>query len=338
MSVYPRGISTLAAIGYRWGIWPIVALYTALPFLTGQAADVPGADAEVVAQWAFSQTWEPHRYYGHLLYFVLRPQTYYFLTPAIIMAPAIFMGTRRWFMAWIWVLFGSAGYLHHMMAGSFLPIINYMIFIPLNLYLLQCISQRNKHHRWLIVSMFTSLMFHGSSGIIIQAGTIVCMIFEMHKIKDWIKIAPLAILALILYAVNHHFAPSAFSDVVKDVYGQNNGWDNYLKVLRMGGILSHYNFANNLAVNWTLFYFGLSVIPAAIVLSIAAMGRARYIRQLACFAILPIGIIIGWVAMPELRPHTFDVVDRAASALSVIIFMGAGLAFSDLLGVSRRAE
>ena len=321
----------------KGGIWFLVALYTVFLYLTSRTTDVPGTDAEVLVDWAFNQTWQPHRYYGHLIYFLLSPQTYYFLTPAIIMIPAIFMGTKRWFIAWIWVLFGSAGYLHHMMAGSFLPIINYMVFIPLNLYLLH-----EGKYRWLIVSMFVSLMFHGSSGIIIQAGTILCMDLKIHAIKDWIKMAPFAILALSLYAINHHFAPSALSDVIKDVYGQNNGWANYQAALRMGGILSHYTWANNLAINWTLFYFNLAVIPALIVLLIAAMSNlpktAGYIRQLACFALLPIGIIIGWAMMPELRPHTFDVVDRAASGLSVILFMGAGLAFSDLLETRKAAK
>lgn len=312
----------------------VVALYTAYPFLTGVPlwnTDVPGADAEVLARLVATGL-HPYRYYGHYFYLLFSPQLYYYLTPAIAMIPALWMKLDRWFMVWLMVLLGGFGYTRHMLMGSFLPVINYMVFIPLNLMLLS-----KGHYRWLVVSMFASLMFHGSSGIVIQAGTFLCMLTRL-KAKDWVAVLPLAFPAIAVYVLNHEMAQSlalrTLTDLVNGNTGGDNGYTNYLAVMRGNGMLGRYDWANHLPVNWYFYYLGLQIIPALVIIGVAwarVQEARQYIVWLACFTMLPITIIIGWAIMASIRPFTFDMQDRASNALSIIIFMAAGLACAELL-------
>ena len=315
----------------------VVALYTVYPFLTGVNpfnADVPGTDAEELALAASQLGF--FRYYGHYFYLLFSAQLYYYLTPAIAMIPAVFMRVDRWFMAWLWVLFAGHGYLRHMLMGSFLPIINYMVFIPLNLFLLS-----KNHYRWLIVAMFASLMFHGSSGIIIQAGTFLCMVTRF-KLRDWIRVAPLAALAVSVYTLNHIMAPSLAAQVATYAMGSDNSlapingdtaYSNYLGVIRGNGMLGRFDWANYLPVNWYFYYLGAPLLPA-LFLIVAAWVKAPHFRQylgwLVRFTVLPGVVVITWWAMSDMRSFTFDVQDRAANALSIIIAMAAGLSLTAL--------
>ena len=246
------------------------------------------------------------------------------------MIPAAWM--RGWFVVWLWVLLGGFGYLRHMLMGSFLPVINYMIFIPLNLTLL------SKHHYyWLIASMFASLMFHGSSGVIIQTGTFLCMATRF-KVRDWMAVAPLAVAAVGIYIWNHEQSHSIAATILLGMangnFAEDGRYANYLAVIRQNGLLGRYDWANYLAVNWYFYYLGLPLLAALVIIGVAWAKKPetrQWTNWLARFTVLPLGVIAGWWMLADLRPYTFDMMDRAANALSIVIFIAAGLACSAML-------
>lgn len=319
--------------------WPVilsvvVALYTAYPFLSGVSplnADVPGDDAEWLVYITFQRTWQPQRYYGQYLYFLLHPQLYYYLTPAISAIPAVFMGAQRWFVVWAVVLLGGFGYTRHMLMGSFLPIINYMVFIPLNLWLME-----KGRYRWLVAAMFVSLMFHGSSGIIIQVGTFLCMATRL-TLRDWLRVAPLAVPAAGIYLLNHQLAPSIAAQVLTNLEGGNPNYANYLEVIRGNGMLGRTDLLDYLPVNWYFYYLGLPLFPALFFIALR-WRENQYIRWLARFTALPVGVIIAWTLLVDIRTYTFDILDRASNALSIILFMAAGLACAELLNRPKQSS